>query len=40
MKATFFASIDMEATVIWIVCLAFLTLFVVAGVRDHKREKR
>ncbi len=35
----FFATIDKEAVVIFIICIIFLILFAVAGVRDILKRK-
>lgn len=34
----FLASIEFEATVVGIVCVVFMSLFVVAGVRQIKKD--
>jgi hypothetical protein len=39
MQEFFLANIELEATVVGIVCIVFLILFVVAGVRSILRNK-
>jgi hypothetical protein len=34
MNAIFAAGLFVEATVVWIICIIFLILFVVAGIRQ------
>jgi hypothetical protein len=36
---TYFANLQLEATVVGIVCIVFLCLFVVAGIRQILKEK-
>lgn len=34
-----FATLELEAAVVGVVCLVFLVLFVVAGIRQIRKEK-